>query len=110
MSEGAYLYVLWCADQSFYVGTTRTALELRVAQHNAGSYAGVTATRRPVKLAYSEWFENVTDAIAAKRKLEKWTRAKKEAFGRGDWQALGALARRRRPHPSRRPSSTGSSG
>ena len=108
--EGAYLYILRCADGGLYIGTTRASLELRVAQHNAGSLGGYTATRRPVKLVHSEWFANVTDAIAAERKLKKWTRGKKEAFIRGDFEALKELAKRRRPHPSRRPSATSSSG
>src|SRR5258708_28311850 len=97
------------------IGTTRDALEIRIAQHNAGTFGGYTSTRRPVTLIYSEWFANITDAIAAERKLKKWTRAKKEAYIRGDLAALQDLSRRRAPHPSRRPStrkgaSPGSSG
>jgi GIY-YIG catalytic domain len=49
MAGGAFLYILLCADGSYYNGTTRADLEQRVAQHNAGTYArGYTATRRPV--------------------------------------------------------------
>ena len=110
MADGAFLYILRCSDANMYIGTTRTELEIRIAQHNAGSFGGYTATRRPVTLIYSEWFARITDAIAAERKLKKWTRAKKEAFIRGDYETLSALSRRRGSHPSRRPSSTGSSG
>jgi putative endonuclease len=110
MQDGAFLYIVRCSDQSLYIGTTRTELEIRVAQHNAGSLGGYTSTRRPVTLVYSEWFDRNTDAIAAERKLKKWTRAKKEAFIRGDFEALQALSRRRGPHPSRRPAVPGSSG
>jgi putative endonuclease len=78
--EGAYLYVVRCLDKSLYIGTTRDTLEIRIAQHNAGTFGGYTSARRPVTLIYSEWFANITDAIAAERKLKKWTRAKKEAF------------------------------
>ncbi len=53
MSDGAYLYVLRCADGSYYCGTARQGLELRVAEHNSGAFGGYTATRRPVTLAYS---------------------------------------------------------
>ena len=108
--EGAFLYILRCNDRSLYVGTTRTTLELRLAPHNTGAFGGYTATRTPVTLEYSEWFERITDAIAAERKLKKWTRAKKEAFIRGDWDRVGKLARRRGPHPSRRPPAAGPSG
>lgn len=95
MSDGAYLYVVKCSDDSLYVGTTRTSLEMRIAQHNAGSFAGYTYSRRPVQLVFSEWFDQITDAIAAERKLKGWSRAKKLAFIRGDFAALEALAKRR---------------
>jgi putative endonuclease len=96
--EGAFLYILRCADGSYYIGTTRTALEIRIAQHNSGALGGYTATRRPVTLVYSQWFERITDAIENERKLKRWSRAKKEAFIRGDFVALRQLAARRSPH------------
>jgi len=95
---------------ALYVGITRTELEFRIAQHNAGALGGYTSTRRPVTLVFSEWFTRITDAIAAERKLKKWTRAKKEAFISGDFEALKTLSRRRGPYPSRRPATQGSSG
>jgi putative endonuclease len=48
--DGAFLYFLRCADGSFYIGVTRTTLEIRIAQHNSGELGGYTATRRPVTL------------------------------------------------------------
>ena len=110
MIDGAYLYIVRCSDKSLYIGTTRDTLEIRIAQHNAGTFDGYTSTRRPVTLAYSEWFERITDAIASERKMKKWTRAKKEAFVRDDFDKLRTLAHRRGPHPSRRPPAAGSSG
>ena len=50
MSEGAFLYILRCADGSYYTGTARSGLEQRLAEHNAGTYDGYTAKRRPVSL------------------------------------------------------------
>ena len=67
MSDGAYLYILRCVDGSYYTGTARSGLEQRVAEHNAGTYGGYTAQRRPVTLVFSQWFERITDAIAAER-------------------------------------------
>ena len=95
MSEGAYLYVVKCRDDSLYIGTTRTSLEMRIAQHNAGTFGGYTQFRRPVELLFSEWFDRITDAIAAERKLKGWSRAKKLAFIRGDFPLLKNLAKRR---------------
>jgi putative endonuclease len=102
MVEGAFLYILRRADGSFYIGITRTALEIRVSQHNAGAFGGYTATRRPVALVFSQWFDRITDAIENERKLKKWSRAKKEAFIRGDFAALRQLSAHKSPHPSKR--------
>ena len=41
-------------------------------------------------LVFSQWFDRLTDAIQNERKLKKWSRAKKEAFIRGDFAALKA--------------------
>jgi putative endonuclease len=71
-----------------------TGLEQRVAEHNAGHYGGYTGTRRPVRLVFSQWFERITDAIAAERQIKGWSRAKKEALIKGNFDALSALAKR----------------
>ena len=97
MTEGAFLYILRSSDGSFYIGTTRGALEVRVAQHNARTFGGYTATRRPVTLVFSQWFERITDAVENERKLKKWSRAKKEALIKGDYEALKILSARRSP-------------
>jgi putative endonuclease len=55
-----------------------------------------------VELIFSQWFERITDAIENERKLKKWSRAKKEAFIRGDFESLRQLAKRKPPHPSTR--------
>jgi len=76
---------------------TRGTLEQRVGEHNAGTFDGHTATRRPVELVWSQDFDRITDAIAAERQLKGWSRAKKEALIRGDYAMITALAKRRRP-------------
>src|SRR5581483_5109132 len=97
--ESGEVYILRCADGSCYIGTTRTSLEIRISQHNSGAFGGYTAARRPVTLVFSQWFDRITDAIENERKLKRWSRAKKEAFIRGDFVALRQLAARRSPHP-----------
>jgi putative endonuclease len=84
--------MLRCADGSYYVGSTRGTLDDRVNQHNAGSYGGYTAKRRPVTPVWHEFFERITDAIAAERQLKGWNRAKKEALIRGDFELIRKLA------------------
>ena len=90
----AFLYILRCADDSYYVGTTRGTLDNRVAEHDAGHFGGFTAKRRPVKLVFHQEFQRITDAIAAERQVKGWRRAKKEALIRGDFDALPLLAKR----------------
>ncbi len=89
----AWLYIVRCADNSFYVGTTRDSLETRIAQHNAGSFRGYTFTRRPVALVYSQDFDRITDAIAAERQVKGWSRAKKQALIDGNFGMLQDLAK-----------------
>jgi putative endonuclease len=90
----AWLYILLCADGSYYVGTTRDSLERRFAEHQAGTFGGYTARRLPVQLVYHQPFQRITDAIAAERQVKGWRREKKEALIRGDFQLLSALSRR----------------
>ncbi|RNJ49516.1 GIY-YIG nuclease family protein [Methylocystis hirsuta] len=93
--EGASVYILLCADGSYYAGLTRKEVETRVSEHNLGINADYTTRRRPVKLVWSEHFELLTEAIATERRIKGWSRAKKEALISGDYDALPALAARR---------------
>ncbi len=93
---GIFVYMLRCADGSYYVGSaTGNDLGTRVDQHNAGYYKGYTFSRRPVVLVWSEHFERITDGIAAERQIKGWSRAKKEALLRSDWTRVSELSRRR---------------
>jgi putative endonuclease len=92
-----WVYILQCADGSYYTGMSRgQELDQRISEHamklSPGAY---TASRLPVKLVYSEYFDLVADAIFAEGKIKGWSRAKKEALIRGDWAEVQRLARRR---------------
>ena len=88
-----YVYILECADRSYYVGLTQRSLDVRLAEHHNGTFAGYTHDRRPVKLVWSDEFGRLTDAITRERQLKGWSRAKKEALIRGDYAALSRLAK-----------------
>jgi putative endonuclease len=46
----ASVYMLQCADGSYYVGSARSDdPSKRVAEHEAGAYRGYTYTRRPLQ-------------------------------------------------------------
>ena len=89
----AWMYILECADGSYYVGSTKN-LEYRLWEHNEGTGSKYTARRRPVKVVYSAEFRNVAEAFACEKQVQKWGRAKREALIRGDYNALPALARK----------------
>ena len=95
MNGGCTLYILRCADGSFYVGTTRLRIDARLSEHQSGlDPRSYTVSRRPVRLVYSAHYELITDAIAAERQIKGWRREKKEALIRGDFESLPALSRR----------------
>ena len=82
-----FVYMLRCADDSFYIGHT-DELEHRVAQHQAGEIAGYTQPRRPVELVWSQETSTREEALTAERQIKGWGRAKKEALIRGDWNSI----------------------
>ena len=99
----AFVYILRCADGSYYVGSARgTSLDKRIGEHQAGTYPGYTSQRRPVTLVYAELFERITDAVAMERRIKGWSRAKKEALIQGDWDRLQSLAKRQSVQDERR--------
>jgi putative endonuclease len=91
---GGFLYILRCHDGSYYVGSTSSSLGKRVAEHEAGTFDGYTAHRRPVTLVFQQALEHIEDAITAERQIKGWRREKKEALIRGDYSALPLLASR----------------
>lgn len=95
MRMNAFVYILKCSDGSYYVGSTRNTLERRVDEHNSGIYRGYTWNRRPVELVFHEAFDQITDAVAAERRLKGWSRAKKEALINCDMVSLQRAAKRK---------------
>ncbi len=92
----AFVYILRCAGGSYYVGSHRgDDVATRVAEHQNGKYrAAYTFSRRPVKLVWTEWFSRFDDAAVFERKVKGWSRAKKEALIKGDFDQLKWMAKR----------------
>jgi putative endonuclease len=89
-----YVYILRCANDSFYVGSAQD-LDARLKAHNEGRGAAYTFKHRPVRLVYSEAFGSEDDALTRERQLKRWSRGKKEALIRGDLERLKHLTKRR---------------
>jgi putative endonuclease len=89
----AWMYILECADGSYYVGST-IDLEQRLPEHQAGLGAKYTSWRLPVKLVYSEEYDRVEDAFHREKQVQNWSRAKREALISGDGKMLQTLAKK----------------
>ncbi|MEE3849236.1 GIY-YIG nuclease family protein [Gordonia sp. LSe1-13] len=91
----AHVYILECADGSFYVGSARD-LNLRLDQHNSGRGAAYTRRRLPVQLVYHRECESVGEAYALEKRIQGWSRAKRLALIEGRFDDLKRLARKQR--------------
>jgi putative endonuclease len=90
----AWMYILKCADGSYYVGSTKN-LGLRLFQHQSGKGSRYTSGRLPVELVYAEEFDRITDAYTREKQVQNWSRAKREALINGKPELLSALAKKR---------------
>ena len=93
-----WVYVLECADGSFYTGHTDN-LEKRLAEHDQGLMCDWTSKRRPVRLAWARTVPTRDEAKAFEYKLKRWSRAKKLALIEEDWAALNHWAKKPRERP-----------
>lgn len=91
-SNPHYVYILQCADGSFYVGSTQD-VDRRLKAHNEGKGAAFTARRRPVKLLHAESHPNTEDAGKRERQLKRWSRSKKMALIAADLGGLKDLSK-----------------
>jgi putative endonuclease len=87
----AWVYILECADGSFYTGCT-TNIDNRIGQHQAGEIEGYTATRLPVRVVHVTEFQTIHDAIDVERQIKRWSRAKKQALIDGRFAELPGLS------------------
>ncbi len=87
-----WAYMLHCHGGAFYTGHTDD-LEQRMAQHNAGNFPGFTRDHLPVVLVWSQEFTPRIEALEAERRIKGWSRKKKLALIRGDWEAISRYAR-----------------
>jgi predicted GIY-YIG superfamily endonuclease len=90
-----WAYRLRCSDGSYNTGYTEN-LEKRLWQHQNGIGCGCTMNRRLVKLAFHETFPTRIEALTSERRIKGWSRKKKEALIRGDWDEISRLSRSRK--------------
>ncbi|WP_243075705.1 GIY-YIG nuclease family protein [Microbacterium sp. SS28] len=98
----AWVYILRCADGTFYTGST-VDLDRRLEQHRSGFGAVYTRRRLPVTLAWCAEFDQVDEAFAWEKRIQGWSHAKREAFMIGGIDAVKGWSRthRKRNDPAR---------
>ncbi len=77
MTGQNYVYLLRCADGSFYCGWT-TNLEKRLKTHNAGQGAKYTRSRLPAELMYWEVYEDRGEALRREWHLKRRSHEEKQ--------------------------------
>ena len=87
-----WVYILKCSDGSYYTGHTDN-LEYRVAVHQEGRLGGYTKSRQPVTLVFSEQLGTRLEALEMEQRIKGWSRKKKEAMMRGEWEEVSRLAK-----------------
>ena len=90
-----HMYMLRCSDGSYYVGSARN-LDERMAQHASGNGGDYTAKRLPVTLVFAQEFERIDDAYVMEKRVQGWSRAKREALTEGRFNDLPALSKKPR--------------
>ena len=90
------VYILKCSDGSYYTGSAAD-LGHRLWQHERGIVSASYTYRRPVKLVWiSEECKNYSQALPWERQIKGWTRAKKEALIRGDFDGIHEIVKSER--------------
>lgn len=79
MSRLYYVYMLRCADDTLYTGSTNDPRR-REKVHNSGKGAKYTRSRLPVELVYQEEAESWSAALRREAEIKKLTRAQKKTL------------------------------
>ncbi len=94
-----YMYILKCANGAYYTGSTIN-LEARLDQHQNGEGANFTKKHLPVELIYFEEFQRIDEAFYREKQVQGWSRKKKEALIKGEYQKLPELSKNYTQHGS----------
>lgn len=87
-----WAYMLHCKGGVFYTGHTDD-LERRIDEHQSGLIPGFTQNMHPLELVWSQDFVTREEAIGAERQIKGWSRRKKLALIRGNWEEISRLAK-----------------
>ena len=86
-----YMYILECADGSFYTGSTNN-LERRLWEHDHFMGSNYTKKKHPFKLVYYEEYTSIDKAFYREKQVQGWNRSKKKALIEGKNEKLPELS------------------
>ena len=93
IAHNYFVYIVECSDTSYYTGVTND-LDRRIWEHNSGeNQLSYTFKRRPVSLKFSQWFQDINQAIEFEKQVKGWSRKKKEALFIEDWEEVKILSK-----------------
>lgn len=76
MKNSQYVYILECADKTYYTGYT-TNVEKRLITHNQGKGAKYTRCRRPCKVVYFKECVDKSSALKLEYQIKQLSRKEK---------------------------------
>lgn len=82
MNQDWFFYIVRCNDNSLYSGITND-LAQRIEKHNSGKGAKFTSMRKPVKLVFSEKYDNMSLARRREEQVKGWSKIEKEDMIKG---------------------------
>ena len=92
-----WVYILRCNDASYYTGHTDD-IHKRLYEHTAGTHPNCyTFKRRPVEMVFMQEFPSREEALRSEQQIKGWSRKKKEAMIRHDWNEVRRLAKPKKP-------------
>ena len=94
-----HVYLLHCRGGFFYTGHTDD-LDRRMSEHESGLIPGFSRDHHPVALVWSEEFPTRVEALATEKRVKGWSKAKKLALIRGDWEEIRRLGKKGRASTS----------
>ncbi len=92
-----YMYILECADGTYYTGSSKDVL-YRLKQHQNSEGANYTKTRLPVKLVYYEEYDRIDEAFYREKQVQGWSRKKKKSLIDGEYDRLPELSKNYTEH------------
>ena len=93
MNTNCSVYILKCADNSYYIGNTDNIESCMIAHQTKINNYCYTATRLPIELLYVKEFSTQDEAFKFEKQIKGWSRGKKEALINGGFEAVRAYSK-----------------